>query len=163
MRHAGYVTKVERGYCGIGIERSKNPVNLGTLWRSAVALEADFIFTIGRRYHREPSDVVAAYRHVPTFHFFGLEDFRAHIPYACQVVGVELASGARSLERFTHPERAIYLLGPEDGSLSDAAVALCQDVVAFDSRLCLNVASAGTVVLYDRRTKLGTRFQEVRP
>lgn len=149
--------KVGRGYCGIGIERQKTPANLGTLWRSAVCLGADFIFTIGKRYTRQVSDVTASYRHLPVFHYIDVDDFHAHIPFACQVVGVELVADAQPLETFKHPQQAIYLLGPEDGSLSKGALDLCQHVVAFDSAMCLNVASAGTVVLYDRRTKAALR------
>ena len=36
-----------RGYFGIGIEFSNNPLNLGTLWRSARIYGAAFIFTVG--------------------------------------------------------------------------------------------------------------------
>ena len=143
-----------RGYCGIGIERTKTPANVGTLWRSAVCLGADFLFTIGRRYPNQASDTVHAWKHVPMFEYADLDDFNAHRPYDVPLIGVELTDDARPLETFTHPERAIYLLGPEDGSLSKAATALCQTVVRFHSGYCLNVASAGTVVLYDRQAKM---------
>jgi tRNA (guanosine-2'-O-)-methyltransferase len=140
-------------WCGIGIERPKSPCNLGTLWRSAVCLGADFIFTIGDRYRREASDTVAAAACIPHFTFADLDDFNRHRPHAAPLVGVELADGAERLETFHHPRQAVYLLGPEDGSLSNAALDLCQHVVSFSSTFCLNVASAGTVVLYDRQTK----------
>lgn len=148
----------KRGYCGIGIEGAKTVANLGTLWRSAYTLGADFIFTIGDRYHPQASDTVKAYRHIPYFRYRDWEDFHDHIPYDCQLVGVELTASARRLETFVHPERAIYLLGPEDGGLSKRALDHCQHIVKFTSTYCLNVASAGTVVLYDRQTK--TVFQE---
>lgn len=143
-----------RGYCGIGIERTKTPANVGTLWRSAVCLGADFIFTIGRRYPHQASDTVKSWRHVPSFEYADLDDFANHRPFDVPLVGVELTEGARPLEGFQHPERAIYLLGPEDGSLSARALSMCQEVVQFESAYCLNVASAGTVVLYDRQAKL---------
>jgi tRNA G18 (ribose-2'-O)-methylase SpoU len=142
-----------RGYFGIGIERSKTEANVGTLWRSAFSLGASFIFTIGRRYPRQSSDVTEAWRHIPLLEYADVDDFHDHIPFDCQVVGVELTPDAKPLETFTHPHRAIYLLGPEDGSLSKAATDLCQVVVRFDSAYCLNVAAAGTVVLYDRNAK----------
>jgi len=143
-----------RGYFGIGIERCKSGVNVGTLWRSAYCLGAAFIFTIGGRYHRQASDVTKSWRHIPLLEFTDVTDFAAHRPYDCQVVGVELCDRASPLETFAHPHRAVYLLGPEDGSLSQAAMDMCQHIVRFDSRYCLNVASAGTVVMYDRQTKM---------
>lgn len=148
-------------WCGIGIERPKTPANLGTLWRSAVCLGADYIFTIGDRYRREASDTVGAAGHVPCFSYADLDDFNEHRPYNAPLVGVELTDAAQPLEEFDHPRQAIYLLGPEDGSLSEKATALCQRVVSFSSRYCLNVASAGTVVLYDRHVKLNWRRERM--
>lgn len=144
---------MSRGYFGIGIERSKTEANVGTLWRSAFCLGASFIFTIGRRYPNQASDVTQAWRHIPLLEFGDVEDFAAHRPFDCQVVGVEIGDDARPLETFAHPQRAIYLLGPEDGSLSTEARALCQSIVQFTSTYCLNVAAAGTVVMYDRQAK----------
>ncbi len=143
-----------RGFFGIGVERSKTPENVGTLLRSAVCLGADFVFTIGHRFGRQASDTVASWRHIPLYTYADLEDFASHRPFDVPLVGVELADGAAPLETFEHPERAVYLLGPEDGSLSGRALSLCQHVVKFQSAYCLNVASAGTVVMYDRQAKL---------
>lgn len=143
-----------RGFCAIGIERSKTPANIGTLWRSAVCLGADFIFVIGPRYSRQASDTVKSWQQIPMFTYTDVTDFNEHRPMDVPLVGVELADGAEPLEMFTHPPRAIYLLGPEDGSLSAGAQALCQSVISFESAYCLNVSAAGTVVLYDRQAKL---------
>ena len=145
--------RVARGYFGIGIERSKTEANVGTLWRSAFALGASFVFTIGKRYPRQSSDTTESWRHIPLLEYADVADLHQHIPYDCQVVGVELMPEAKPLETFAHPQRAIYILGPEDGSLSKAALDICQHVVQFDSAYCLNVAAAGTVVMYDRRAK----------
>ena len=142
-----------RGFFGIGIERSKTEANVGTLWRSAYSLGASFIFTVGRRYPRQSSDTTESWRHIPLLEFASIDDLREHVPYDCQLVGVELTPTAVALETFRHPERAIYLLGPEDGSLSPRAMDACQHMVRFASSFCLNVAAAGTVVMYDRQTK----------
>lgn len=142
-----------RGYCGIGIHYVKNNVNVGTLWRSAYCLGADFIFTIGKRYKREASDTTKAFKHIPLWTFDTVDDFLCHMPRDCQLIGIEITDTAKSLEVFCHPERAIYLLGQEDGSLPQGILNRCVHVVKFTSRHCLNVASAGTVVLYDRQTK----------
>jgi tRNA (guanosine-2'-O-)-methyltransferase len=140
-----------RGYFGIGVERAKTLENLGTLWRSAACLGANFVFTVGDRYHRDPTDTIKSWRHLPYWRFDSWDDFRT--PYDCITIGVELVEDAKPLERFAHPARCVYVLGPEDGSLSKAALERCQDVVRFSSRYCLNVAVAGSVVLYDRQAK----------
>lgn len=143
------------------MERPKHEVNLGTLYRSAVALGADFIFTIGHRYQRSAADTIGAAWHLPCFAYADFDDFAAHLPYGATLVGVELTEQAQPLEQFHHPRQALYLLGPEDGSLSRAALDFCQHVVSFNSRYCLNVASAGTVVLYDRHVKVGWRRRQM--
>ena len=79
-----------RGYFGIGIERSKHECNLGTLWRTASNLKADFIFTIGKRYKAQKSDTVKAWRHIPLFEYQSVEQFAQAIPRECNVVGVEI-------------------------------------------------------------------------
>jgi hypothetical protein len=40
------------GYFGIGIIGPKTPENVGTLWCTAHALGAAWIFTVGHRYSR---------------------------------------------------------------------------------------------------------------
>lgn len=149
------VARNDRGWCAIGIERGKDPKNLGTLWRSAVCFGATYVFTIGYRFKRESSDTPKSWRKLPCFSYEDFDDFASHRPYDVPLVGVELADDAKPLESFTHPERALYLLGPEDGSLSSEAQALCQQLVAFRSLYCVNVATAGSIVLYDRQTKRG--------
>ncbi len=68
-------------------------------------------------------------------------------------MGVEIAECAKPLPDFHHPERCIYLLGAEDNGLSAEALRRCHHVVQIPSQRCLNVASAGSIVLYDRIAK----------
>lgn len=139
---------------GIGIENNKNPANLGVLWRSAVCLRASFIFTIGRRYRREASDTVNAPQHIPCYEYTDRASFLRLRPLGAPLVGIELADGAKPLPAFTHPRRAVYLLGPEDGSISAELQAACTYTVEIPSVYCLNVATAGAIVMYDRAAKL---------
>lgn len=152
-RKAG--ARSDRGWFGIGIERGKDPKNLGTLWRSAVCFGASYVFTVGYHYHRECADTPKSWRKFPCFSYDDIEDFANHRPYDTPLIGIELTEDAKPLEGFTHPERAMYLLGPEDGSLSLRAQDMCQHVVAFRSSHCTNVATAGSIVMYDRQTKRG--------
>jgi tRNA G18 (ribose-2'-O)-methylase SpoU len=140
-----------RGYFGIGVFHSKRAENIGTLMRSAWAFNAAFVFTIGRRYARQSSDTVDATKHVPLYHYADLAEFLATRPVDAMLVGVECGVDAIPLTQFQHPERAIYLLGAEDHGLNAAAVAACERVVVIEgARMCLNVATAGTVVLHHR-------------
>lgn len=150
-----------RGFYGIGIVGSKTPLNVGTLWRSAFAMDASFIFTCGRRYPRQASDTVKAWRHVPMFEFADVDALWDAIPHDCVPVAVELTAEARPLAEYTHPERAIYILGAEDHGLPRAALERCRDTIILPGSVCLNVAVAGSIVMYDRMTKRGAVAQSV--
>lgn len=68
-------------------------------------------------------------------------------------VAVELQRGAESLIEFDHPANALYVFGPEDGSLSRAMLGQCHRFVHIPTRHCANLASAVYTVLYDRHAK----------
>jgi len=148
-----------RGYFGVALWHPKHQVNLGTLLRSAHIFGAAFICTIGERYQRQSSDTIKTPRHTPLFHFADEADFWAHIPHDCAPVAVELAERAKSLVYFTHPQRAVYILGPEDGSLPDWFISGAHSVVEIPGRFCLNLAVAGSIVLYDRIAKESLRTE----
>lgn len=140
-----------RGYFAVGIYGGKTPENTGTLWRSAQALGASFIFTVGCRYlkyHR--TDTTKAPLHVPLFHFDTLDDLLKQCPGQADLVGVELTADATPIQAFTHPERAVYLLGAEDHGLSRDVLGRCRRVVVLPGRYCFNVAVAGSLVMFDR-------------
>jgi len=142
-----------RGWFGIGIESPKREFNTGTLYRSAYCLGAHYIFTIGRRYHHTLGDTTKSWRNIPAFSFTDAQDFLSHRPFSGQLIAVERTPDAVPLESFRHPERAIYVLGPEDGSISTEIMEACQAVVSIQTKQCLNVAMAGVAVLYDRHQK----------
>ena len=144
---------MKRGYFGIGIFHCKTEMNVGTLWRSAAILGADFIFTIGKRYQAQSSDTVKAPRHIPLYHYKDYDDFFQHVPYSCPVIAVELADNSLPLETFVHPERCIYLLGAEDNGIPESILTRCQSTVQLIGEYCYNVATAGSIVMYDRAVK----------
>ena len=145
----------KRGYFGIGIFHGKTETNIGTLWRSAAILGADFIFTIGRRYRQQCSDTMKAPRHIPLYNYKDYDDFFAHVPYDCPVVAVELSDNSIPLEKYVHPERCIYLLGAEDHGLPENILNRCRETVQLIGDYCMNVATAGSIVMYDRAVKAG--------
>lgn len=142
-----------RGYFGIGIENGKTKENVGTLWRTAHLLGASFIFTIGDRYKHQASDTTKAWKHVPFFQYDSFDHFLQSVPRDCQLIGVELDERAKPLKTFEHPERCVYLLGAEDWGLSKEAIARCHELVVLPGEFSMNVAAAGSIVLYDRFSK----------
>jgi tRNA G18 (ribose-2'-O)-methylase SpoU len=143
-----------RGYFGIGVYHPKHAENIGTLMRSAYAFGANFAFTIGRRYSRQASDTPNAGLHLPLYHYMTLEDLIDHLPIGCPLIGVELHERASLLNRFVHPERACYLLGAEDHGIPQAILDQCHYAVEIPhAAQCLNVSTAGSIVMYDRRVK----------
>ena len=143
----------KRGYFGIGIFHGKCAENIGTLWRSANILGADFIFTVGQRYKKQCTDTMNTPKHVPLFHYEDWDDLMNHIPYDCPVVAVELDANSVPLERFVHPERCIYLLGAEDHGIPERILNRCYSTVQLLGDSCMNVSTAGSIVMYDRAVK----------
>lgn len=147
-----YVAEASRrGYVGIGVYQSKFEVNLGTLIRTAHAMGGTFVFTVGRRYESQPS-AVGQDRHIPVLNFESVEALAAAMPPDAELICVELAEASRPLHTFAHPERAVYLLGAEDHGLP-AEVIETYPALEIPSEWPLNVATAGSLVLYDRLVK----------
>jgi tRNA G18 (ribose-2'-O)-methylase SpoU len=144
---------MKRGYFGIGIYHPKTPVNMGTLWRSAQNFDASFMFTIGQRYQKQASDTTKAFRHIPLYNYKTFADFNRNRPYGCPLIAIEQSKNSISIKGFVHPERAIYLLGAEDHGIPPAILKKMQQTVHIDTPMCLNVAVAGSIVMFDRQNK----------
>lgn len=143
-----------RGYYGIGIWMPKTPPNVGTLWRSAASLGAAYTFQIGQRYNRQASDTVKTWKKIPHYVYESAEQFFAAIPHSCVPIAVEITDDAHDIETFHHPDMAVYLLGAEDHGIPERVIARCARTVVLPGLYCLNVAAAGTVVMYDRVAKI---------
>jgi len=140
-----------RGYFGLGVEGISKPMNVGSLYRTAHAFGADFVFAIApvvnlRMIHK--ADTSATEKHVPLFEFGSVEELK--LPRGCQLIGVELFDDAIDLPSFTHPERAAYVLGGERSGLSPALVKRCAHVVKIPTRFSINVGVAAAILMYDR-------------
>ena len=148
-----------KGFFGVGVERISKPMNLGNLFRSAHAFGASFLFTINAQYSRKESrsDTSVAFENLPTWRYDAPEEL--DLPRGCALVGVELTDYAVALPSFRHPRQAAYVFGPERGSLSPALLDKAEFVVKIPTKFCINLASAGVVVMYDRMISLG-RFAE---
>ena len=139
------------GYFEIGVYHVRSKCNIGTLYRSAYQLGASGLFTIGKRYERQPGDTYNATRHIPLRHFLTFDEWRAQRPIGAALIGVEI--GGTPLAGFSHPRQAIYLLGAEDRGLPPEILEQCDTVVSLEAvrNASYNVAVAGSIVMYDRR------------
>lgn len=72
-------------------------------------------------------------------------------PSSVTPIGVEVLENAEPLAYFQHPENAIYVFGPEDGSLPKGIRTRCHRFVILPTRHCINLACAVNVVLAHRR------------
>lgn len=144
-----------RGYCGIGIVGSKTSINVGTLWRSAFILGAQFMFTAGKRFPQQASDICKSWKNIPYFEYPSIDELFKNIPKDCIPVAVEMDVKGKNIFNYIHPERAIYMLGSEDTGLPQRVIESCRDIIQIPGHISLNVATAGSIVLYDRLSKRG--------
>ncbi|WP_017017918.1 TrmH family RNA methyltransferase, partial [Enterovibrio norvegicus] len=82
-----------------------------------------------------------------------VESFLDDLPADMKIVCVELALGAQPLPHFVHPEKAIYIFGPEDGSIAQNVADRADHVVYVPTVGCMNLAASVNVLLYDRLAK----------
>ena len=68
-------------------------------------------------------------------------------------VAIEVRPNSENLVHFEHPENALYIFGPEDGSLPKSVLNWAHSFVTIPTAHCLNLAAAVNVILYDRRLK----------
>jgi tRNA G18 (ribose-2'-O)-methylase SpoU len=144
----------DNGFFGIGIMNNVEELNIGTLWRSAYIMGASFIFTIAKRYKAQSSDVMRSWTKIPLYHYDSFEDLKANLPYSTRIVAVEMGEEAEELGKFEHPEMCVYLLGNERSGLSQNIIDESHGVVKLPGDQSLNVAVAGSIVMYDRINKM---------
>lgn len=144
-----------RGYFAIGIEGVTKQMNLGNLFRTAHGFGAQFVFTINKVYEpkNSKSDTSAVEKNIPLYHYDSVDQM--DLPKGCQLVGIELVDEAVELPSFRHPRMAAYILGGERLGMSEELVARCDHIIKIPTKFCLNVATAGAIIMYDRMISLG--------
>src|SRR5262245_50279649 len=145
-----------KGYFGIGVEGVSKAMNVGTLFRTAHAFGAAFVFTLRAQYKRREGSLIDTSdtpRSVPTYVFPDLESFC--LPQGCRLVGVEISDQAIELPSFRHPRQAAYVLGAEREGLSADVQGLCDYIVKIPTRFSVNLGVAGALIMYDRLLCLG--------
>ena len=145
-----------RGYFAIGAEKISKAENFGNLVRTAHGFGASFSFTLAaKRLDRRGlvADTSNSLTGMPYYDWQNIDQMA--LPEGCQLVGIELTDDAIELPSFRHPTQAAYVLGPERASLSQAILDRCDHVIKIPTSFCLNVATAGAIVMYDRVATLG--------
>jgi tRNA(Leu) C34 or U34 (ribose-2'-O)-methylase TrmL len=140
---------------GIGLINPKSPTNVGSVMRAAGCFQVDAVFYTGDRYARAArfnTDTRDVSQRIPLTAVTSLLDAAAD---GVQLVCVELVEGATPLPAFEHPQQALYVFGPEDGTIDQALVDQADAVVYVPTIGCMNLAASVNVLLYDRLAKAG--------
>ncbi|EGQ9502089.1 RNA methyltransferase [Vibrio cholerae] len=137
----------------IGLHNPKSPTNVGAVMRAAGCYNATQVRYNGTRYARAVKFQTDTQNSHERIGLVEMDDLTAGLDSEVKIVCVELAVGATALPLFTHPEQAIYLFGPEDGSLPQEVVDQAHHVVYVPTHGCMNLAATVNVVLYDRLAK----------
>ena len=137
----------------VGLCNPKSPSNVGAVMRAAGGYGASAVRYSGKRFSR------AAKYHTDTKNITGKIPLQAAdcilegIPSDMAIVCIEFAEGAEPLPEFEHPNKVMYVFGPEDGSIEQTIVDRASAVVYVPTIGCMNLAATVNVVLYDRLAK----------
>ncbi|WDE00040.1 RNA methyltransferase [Thalassomonas actiniarum] len=137
----------------IGLTDPKSPSNVGAVMRAAGCYQADAVYYTGQRYARAAkfnTDTKNVAANIPLTRCDSLVEQAGQ---GVKLVCVELVEGATPLPAFKHPERACYIFGPEDGTLSQQVIDQSDAVVYVPTTGCMNLAATVNVLLYDRLAK----------
>lgn len=145
----------------IGLQNPKSASNVASILRAAGCYGASSVFYTGNRYRYAKefnADTSKMHLQIPTV---GVDNLLEMTPQGAKKVVIELVEGATPLPDFEHPANAFYLFGPEDGSLDQAFIDACDEVVYIPTNGSMNLAATVNVVLYDRMVK--TKTYDVSP
>lgn len=138
---------------GIGLTDPKSPSNVGAVMRAAGCFQADAVFYTGGRYVRAArfnTDTKNVSKKIP---LTGVTCLLERAPQDTKIVCIELVEGAIPLQEYQHPDKAFYVFGPEDGTISQQVIDKADAVVYVPTIGCMNLAATVNVVLYDRMSK----------
>lgn len=153
----GKNVKPEGKYPSIILTNPKYSANVGAAVRAASCFGAKQVWWTGNRVRVDEGERLPreerlkGYKSVELRQFdYPFEHFKGDgvVP-----VALELLPGSECLFDFVHPEKAVYVFGPEDGSIDQVTRRFCHRFVSIPSKHCTNLAAAVYIVLYDRMIK----------
>jgi tRNA(Leu) C34 or U34 (ribose-2'-O)-methylase TrmL len=136
----------------------KYPHNVGMVVRLASCYGLRQVWFTGERVTLNPArgerlpreERMKGYRDVQMIHYEHVFD---QFPADAVPVAVEVRPGSEPLHSFEHPDNALYVFGPEDGSIPKPLLPHCHRFLVIPTRHCLNLATAVATVLWDREYK----------
>ena len=142
----------------IVLTNPKFPHNVGMAIRAASCFGIRQVWMTGQRIKDEIADLsripreerLKGYKDVEMIHD---DRFLDRFQPGIVPVAIELLPGSEILVDFEHPENAVYVFGPEDGSIDTAIRRHCHRFVAVPTAHCMNLSATIYVVLYDRMLK----------
>ena len=141
----------------IGLSNPKSPENVNSVKRAAGNFRVDSILYTGERYPRavklNPATTNMSRDVSLNIPVTGVACLLDEIPKNMEVVCVEFAEEAIPLPNYQQPDNALYIFGPEVGTLSQEIIDNADAVVYVPTKGCMNLAAAVNIVLYDRLTK----------
>jgi len=150
--YARNVSMVMRSAAALGIKQvwyTGNSVDIEEPVNN-VEFPIDEAKSVGKKKNRLPREErFKGYKEVELRQF---DYFFEHFPDAVPVA-VERRPNSVPLHLFDHPENALYVFGPENGSLQRVHLQHCHHFVVIPTRYCLNLSQAVTAVLWDREFK----------
>lgn len=152
------------GFTAVALHRPSRPENIGGVMRAADVYGVELVVLGGGELPPEPlghpTDTTQAWRRILVVFADRVLDA---LPDEYVPVAVERVVEATPLPQFEHPERAMYLFGPENGSLDETMLERCAHVVSIPGHECSNLAASVNVVLYDRIAKRWERERDAFP
>jgi tRNA(Leu) C34 or U34 (ribose-2'-O)-methylase TrmL len=141
---------------GIILINPKSPHNVGKALRAASVFGAKSLVWTGSRVDLNQYDRVPREERMKGFASveFCANDRPFDLFDGVTPVCVELLESAECLTTFAHPTNAVYVFGPEDGSVPQVIRRHCHKFVYIPGYHCLNLSAAVDVILYDRLAKL---------
>ncbi|MFT7234509.1 MAG: tRNA(Leu) C34 or U34 (ribose-2'-O)-methylase TrmL [Methylophagaceae bacterium] len=143
----------------LGLVNPKSPDNVGSVLRAAANYGVDKVFYTGDRYPRaieRKARTVDMGRKVSKDVLITRKDCLISVAIEnMRIVCVEFALNAIPLPEYKHSENALYIFGPEDGSIDQTIIDRADDVVYVPTVGCMNLSASVNVLLYDRLLKAG--------
>lgn len=137
----------------VGLCNPKSPTNVGAVMRAAGCYGVAAVRYTGMRFARAAKYQTDTKNKQSEIPLTGKDDLTGDLPIDCKIVCVELAEGATPLPKFEHPTNALYVFGPEDGSIAQSIIDKADAVVYIPTIGCMNLAATVNVLLYDRLAK----------
>jgi len=142
----------------IGLINPKSPTNVGAVMRAAGCYQVDGVFYTGQRYEKAAKFNTDTKNRVTSIPLTGVDSLITNILPETKVVCVDLVEGAIPLPEYQHPENALYIFGPEDGTIDQYIIDKADAVVYVPTVGCMNLAASVNVLLYDRLAKSSTNI-----